>query len=256
MRAASVFFYVVCLTALYLCLFFSPPLFQYIGASEMKVRELFIRAASVAPSIVWFDELDSLAPTRGSDSTGVTDRVVNQLLTFLDGVEESAGSIYVVASTSRPDKIDPALLRPGRLERHIYVGLPESDDEWTDLLLKTAQCYNVSSDVLDHINSGQLSTQFSRDWGEEFQLSAADLRAVFNAAQLLAAHEILDQEGGKEVEKPKKTAVLVELHHLLTAFQASKCSLTIADRTMLQQVYSRFQKGEHNAGEPLKVALK
>lgn len=92
---------------------------RYIGASEAKVRQLFARAAAASPSILFFDDFDSLAPQRGSDHTGVTDRVVNQLLTLLDGAERSAEShIFVVAATSRPDKIDNALLRPGRLERH------------------------------------------------------------------------------------------------------------------------------------------
>jgi len=229
---------------------------KYIGASEMKVRELFTRAASVAPSIVWFDELDSLAPIRGSDSTGVTDRVVNQLLTFLDGVEESSGSIYVVASTSRPDKIDPALLRPGRLEKHVYVGLPENNDEWTDLVLKTAQCYNLSQDALDHIVSGQLSERFSLEWGKEFHLSAADIRSVFNSAQLAAAHEFLDQTQAGKCPKEIDGAVQMQLRHLLSAFDSSKSSLTTVDRTMLMNIYSKFQKGERNDEVSMKVALK
>ena len=109
---------------------------RYIGASEAKVRELFAKASSVAPSILFLDELDALAPRRGSDHTGVTDRVVNQLLTFLDGVEDATttATVYIVAATSRPDKVDPALLRPGRLEQHLFVGPPESDEEWSNLL--------------------------------------------------------------------------------------------------------------------------
>lgn len=92
---------------------------RYIGASEAKVRQLFARAAAAAPSLLFFDEFDSLAPQRGSDHTGVTDRVVNQLLTLLDGAERNSKSqIFIVAATSRPDKIDKALLRPGRLEKH------------------------------------------------------------------------------------------------------------------------------------------
>ena len=92
---------------------------RYIGASEAKVRQLFARAAAASPSILFFDDFDSLAPQRGSDHTGVTDRVVNQLLTLLDGAERSTeAQIFVVAATSRPDKIDNALLRPGRLEKH------------------------------------------------------------------------------------------------------------------------------------------
>ena len=81
------------------------------------------RAQSAKPCILFFDEFDSLAPRRGHDSTGVTDRVVNQLLTQLDGVEGLDG-VYVLAATSRPDLIDPALLRPGRLDKCLYCGIP------------------------------------------------------------------------------------------------------------------------------------
>merc|ERR1711916_408059 len=77
---------------------------KYIGASEQGVRDLFRRAKQARPSLVVFDEFDALAPRRGHDSTGVTDRVVNQLLTYLDGVEKTAG-VYVMAATSRPDLV-------------------------------------------------------------------------------------------------------------------------------------------------------
>ncbi len=75
---------------------------KYIGASEQAVRDLFARGAAAAPCIVFFDEFDAVAPRRGNDSSGVTDRVVNQLLTFLDGVEARSG-VYVMTATSRPD---------------------------------------------------------------------------------------------------------------------------------------------------------
>ncbi|RQM29356.1 hypothetical protein B5M09_011847 [Aphanomyces astaci] len=95
---------------------------KYIGASEQAVRDLFARAAAAAPSVLFLDEFDAMAPRRGADNTGVTDRVVNQLLTFLDGVESRQG-VYVLAATSRPDMIDPALLRPGRLDKSLYCGM-------------------------------------------------------------------------------------------------------------------------------------
>lgn len=82
------------------------------------------RAQNARPCILFFDEFDSLAPRRGHDNTGVTDRVVNQLLTQLDGVESLQG-VCVVAATSRPDLLDPALLRPGRLDRQAYCPLPD-----------------------------------------------------------------------------------------------------------------------------------
>jgi peroxin-1 len=96
---------------------------KYIGNSEQNVRELFNKAAKAKPCIVFFDEFDSLAPKRGHDSTGVTDRVVNQLLTQLDGIEALDG-VYLLAATSRPDLIDQALLRPGRLDNFFYIGYP------------------------------------------------------------------------------------------------------------------------------------
>ena len=96
---------------------------KYIGNSEQNVRDLFAKAQKARPCIIFFDEFDSLAPKRGHDSTGVTDRVVNQLLTQLDGVEQLDG-VYLLAATSRPDLIDQALLRPGRLDSFLYVGYP------------------------------------------------------------------------------------------------------------------------------------
>lgn len=97
---------------------------KYIGASEQNVRELFNKAEKAKPCIIFFDEFDSLAPKRGHDSTGVTDRVVNQLLTQLDGIEQLNG-VYLLAATSRPDLIDQALLRPGRMDTFLYVDYPD-----------------------------------------------------------------------------------------------------------------------------------
>lgn len=86
---------------------------KYVGESERAVRQVFERARSSSPCIVFFDELDSLCPKRGSDSSGggVSERVVNQLLTEMDGLE-SRSSVFVVAATNRPELIDPAMLRP------------------------------------------------------------------------------------------------------------------------------------------------
>ena len=96
---------------------------KYIGSSEEAVREVFVRAQAAKPCILFFDEFESLVPRRGHDSTGVTDRVVNQFLTQLDGTEGLRG-VYVLAATSRPDMIDPALLRPGRVDRKVYCSIP------------------------------------------------------------------------------------------------------------------------------------
>lgn len=99
---------------------------KYVGESERGVREVFERAKVAAPSIVFFDELDALAPVRGSSTTSVTDSVVAALLTELDGVGER-GDVVVIGATNRRDLIDPALLRSGRFEVHIHLGLPGVD---------------------------------------------------------------------------------------------------------------------------------
>jgi SpoVK/Ycf46/Vps4 family AAA+-type ATPase len=96
---------------------------KWVGESERGVREVFARARSVAPAIIFFDELDALAPVRGSSTNSVTDSVVAALLTEMDGVS-SRGDVFVIGATNRRDLIDPALLRPGRLEVHLLLDLP------------------------------------------------------------------------------------------------------------------------------------
>jgi transitional endoplasmic reticulum ATPase len=97
---------------------------KYVGESERGVREVFARARAAAPAILFFDELDALAPVRGRSTTSVTDSVVAALLTELDGVGER-GDIVVIGATNRKDLIDPALLRAGRFEAHLELGMPE-----------------------------------------------------------------------------------------------------------------------------------
>jgi len=98
---------------------------KWVGESERGIRKIFKKARQVAPSIIFFDELDSLAPMRGRESGAhVTETVVNQLLTELDGMED-LGSVVVLASTNRPDMIDPGLLRPGRFDRHVLIPVPD-----------------------------------------------------------------------------------------------------------------------------------
>ena len=101
---------------------------KWVGESEKGVRDIFRRARQAAPSIIFFDEVDALVPVRGSyqGSSHVTESVVSQILTELDGLEELK-NVVVLAATNRPDMIDPALLRPGRLDRHLYVPPPDEE---------------------------------------------------------------------------------------------------------------------------------
>ncbi|XP_056842781.1 calmodulin-interacting protein 111 [Raphanus sativus] len=107
-----------------------PELFsKWVGESEKAVRSLFAKARANAPSIIFFDEIDSLASIRGKENDGVSvsDRVMSQLLVELDGLHQRVG-VTVIAATNRPDKIDSALLRPGRFDRLLYVGPPNEAD--------------------------------------------------------------------------------------------------------------------------------
>lgn len=97
---------------------------KWLGESELAIRKIFKRAKQMAPSIIFFDEIDSIAPKRGSEDNEAWERVVAQLLTSLDGVEQ-LNHVLVMAATNRPDMLDPALLRPGRIDRMILVGRPD-----------------------------------------------------------------------------------------------------------------------------------
>ncbi|KAI9167013.1 Peroxisome biosynthesis protein PAS1 [Paramyrothecium foliicola] len=160
---------------------------KYIGASEKSVRDLFDRAQAAKPCVLFFDEFDSIAPKRGHDSTGVTDRVVNQLLTQMDGAEGLSG-VYVLAATSRPDLIDPALLRPGRLDKSLLCDLPSLDDR-LDILKALFQKVRLSEELT---RSDEALTDIARQT-EGF--SGADLQALVSNAQLEAIHDVLDVNG-------------------------------------------------------------
>ncbi|KAL8778035.1 MAG: hypothetical protein Q9194_002223 [Teloschistes cf. exilis] len=160
---------------------------KYIGASEKGVRDLFERAESARPCVLFFDEFDSIAPKRGHDSTGVTDRVVNQLLTQMDGAEGLSG-VYVLAATSRPDLIDPALLRPGRLDKSILCDLPGFEDR-LDILKAISKKLHLNGSVRSSYRHG-LSEVARRTDG----YSGADLQALVYNAHLDAIHEQLKDE--------------------------------------------------------------
>lgn len=100
---------------------------MYVGESERAVRQVFQRGRNSAPCVIFFDEIDALCPRRSGHESGASVRVVNQLLTEMDGLE-TRRQVFIMAATNRPDIIDPAILRPGRLDKTLYVGLPPPAD--------------------------------------------------------------------------------------------------------------------------------
>jgi transitional endoplasmic reticulum ATPase len=153
---------------------------KYVGESERAVRELFRKAADAAPALVFLDEVDALAPRRGQSSdSGVADRVVAALLTELDGAEPRR-DVIVVGATNRPELIDPALLRPGRLERLVYVPPPDAAAR-AEILRAAGRHTPLAADVdLDELGA------------ELMGYSAADCAAVLREAALAAMRESLE----------------------------------------------------------------
>lgn len=174
---------------------------MYIGQSEENVREVFNRASSATPAIVFFDELDALAPKRGQagDSGGVMDRIVSQLLAELDSVssQNAEKPIFVIGATNRPDLIDSALLRPGRFDRLVYIGPPEQPEEQVTILEALTSKFslepelNLRQDIIDQIPPN-------------VTLTGADFYAITVNAMMAAVERIIDTENQEDLVLSKE----------------------------------------------------
>ncbi|ORV35486.1 ATPase [Mycobacterium conspicuum] len=179
---------------------------KWVGSSEKAVRELFRRARDSAPSLVFLDEVDALAPQRGqSFDSGVTDRVVAALLTELDGIEPLR-DVVVLGATNRPDLIDPALLRPGRLERLVFVEPPDAEAR-REILRTAGKSIPLAADVdLDAV-AAELDGYSAADCVallREAALSA--MRRSIDAADVTAA----DLEAARNAVRPSLDPAQVE----------------------------------------------
>jgi len=222
---------------------------KYIGSSEAKVRKLFETAQALSPAILFLDEFDALAPRRGTDNTGVTDRVVNQILTFLDGVESSQKKksvVYTIAATSRPDKIDKALLRPGRLEKHIYVGFPENDEELKDIFSKIARCQNVDDNTQALIDNGDLIESLKNENVPIKSYSAADVKGGFETAHLAAVHEYLSRSKYSCDVNEANDLPAISNDQLVKSFLSTRPSLSNKSHNFFQKIHLPFLKNKKN----------
>ncbi|XP_037933661.1 peroxisome biogenesis factor 1 [Teleopsis dalmanni] len=200
---------------------------KYIGQSEENVRNLFNRARSAKPCLLFFDEFDSLAPKRGHDSTGVTDRVVNQLLTELDGVEGLQG-VTVVAATSRPELLDPALLRSGRIDRLVECGLPDA--------MARVRIFESLSSTLN-LDS---SVDFEYFGSKTQNYTGADIQSILTSANMIAVKEAIAKYGHEKL--PAK--IFITQKHLSDSFLTTRPSLSSSDIAKYQKTYARFTNKE------------
>ncbi len=180
---------------------------KWVGESERGIREIFKRARTSSPCVIFFDEIDSIAPIRGAGGeNAVSERVVSQLLTELDGMENMHG-VVVLAATNRADMIDPALLRPGRFDKIIQIPLPDKESRKSILKLTAKKVPTVTEE------SDPNSVNFDRLSEMTDGLSGADTAAIANTAVSIVIHKFLDENPDvKEVEKHADTAK-VEMKH-------------------------------------------
>ncbi len=175
---------------------------RYVGESEKAIREVFERARQSAPSIVFFDEIDAITAARG-EGHEVTERVVSQLLTELDGMRENP-NLVVLAATNRKDQIDPALLRPGRLDTHVLVDVPDMSARE-----KILEVHARGKPLSDDVALADLAADLEG-------YSGADLEALVRDASMKAIRE-LAAEYDPETANEKAEEVLIERRHLEAA---------------------------------------
>ncbi|KAL6144654.1 hypothetical protein ACLB2K_055345 [Fragaria x ananassa] len=192
---------------------------KWVGESEKAVRSVFAKARANAPAIIFFDEIDGLAAIRGQENDGVSvsDRVISQLLVEMDGLQERV-DVTVIAATNRPDKIDSALLRPGRFDRLLYVGPPDETDreEIFRIHLNNMKC--------SYINRRDLARQTGGYTG-------ADIRLICREAGLAAIEESL-------CRKESLDALEIKIQHLETAIRQVKPTKT----QFYQELSGKFQR--------------
>jgi len=158
---------------------------KWFGESERAIREIFKKARMAAPCVIFFDEIDAIAPARGLRvDSGATDRIVNQLLAEMDGIAPLK-NVVVIAATNRPDIMDPALLRPGRFDRIVYVPPPDEDARF-EILKVHIRGLRLSDDV----KNGDY--KYLRDLARRTEgYTGADLAALVREAAMLALRETI-----------------------------------------------------------------
>lgn len=214
---------------------------MYVGESERAVRQCFQRARNSAPCVIFFDEFDSLCPKRSDNAEGGAGmRVVNQLLTEMDGIEDRKG-VFLMAATNRPDIVDPAVLRPGRLDKILYVGLPAEPDR-ADIL--RALTKNRSQPPLAEDVDLGLIARLTEGY------TGADLAGLVRQASLQTLKDSIDacssrQEdsspsGGDATEMDTEEQLVVELRHFQEAIRNIKPSVNEEDKKHYERLKKKY----------------
>eukprot|EP00752_Nemacystus_decipiens_P002788 g2604.t1 len=215
---------------------------KYVGESEKSVRQVFQRARASSPCIIFFDELDALCPKRGGggEGGGVSERVVNQLLTEMDGLE-ARKNVFVVAATNRPELIDQAMLRPGRLDRLLYVPLPSAADR-ASILRALSASVSLGPDVdLDAVGNSPKAEGFS----------GADLAALLREAGLDVLRQLKTRElvVGKDAYTEEGAGTVVMAQNFDNAFLRTQPSVSATDRAFYVSMKDRLCKARAHSSQ-------
>jgi len=207
---------------------------KFVGESEKAVREVFRKARQASPCIIFFDEIDSVAPTRGSSvgDSHVTERVISQFLTEMDGLEELR-NVVIIAATNRPDIIDSALLRPGRFDRLLFV--PPPDLEARKQIFKI---HTRKTPMADDVNLDDLARKTDGYTG-------ADIASLANTGVMLALREHISKAKDPEDAKKRAKGLKVAKRHFEEALQKIKPM-----RTEELKMYERFSEQFSDSARP------
>jgi transitional endoplasmic reticulum ATPase len=205
---------------------------KYVGESEKGVREIFEKARANAPTVVFFDEIDSIAGERGrfSGDSGVGERVVSQLLSELDGIEELE-DVVVIATTNRPDLIDSALLRPGRLDRHVHVPVPDEEAR-----RKIFEVHTRDKPLASDVDLDDLAARTDGYVG-------ADIEAVCREASMAATREFINSVDPDEIGESVGN-VRVTAEHFEQALDEVMPSIDEETEQRYEEIEQRFEHRE------------
>ncbi|XP_024017711.1 peroxisome biogenesis protein 6, partial [Morus notabilis] len=207
---------------------------MYIGESEKNVRDIFQKARTARPCVIFFDELDSLAPARGAsgDSGGVMDRVVSQMLAEIDGLNDSSQDLFIIGASNRPDLIDPALLRPGRFDKLLYVGV-NSDASYRERVLKAlTRKFKLHEDVSLYSIAKKCPPNFT---GADMYALCAD--AWFNAAKRKVSSSDVDSSSADN----QVDSVIVEYDDFVQVLRDLSPSLSMAELKKYELLRDQFE---------------
>ena len=210
---------------------------KFVGESERGVREMFRKAKQASPCIIFFDEIDSIAPTRGqSFDSHVTERVVSQLLTELDGLEELK-DIVVIAATNRPDMIDKALLRPGRIDRLIYIRIPDKKTR--------KKIFNI------HLKGRPLAKDVDVDVLAEKteKYVGADIEAICRQATILALREIVKKGMSRDELKKAMKGKNIKMSHFDKAIRLVRPTMTPETQKEQEKIIEEFAEYIMSGGD-------